>query len=63
MKFLEKNDGGMELHIDKDERELLYNALRCYSAYGESRTYIVDSIPKICEIMNVLDGPDVKKEG
>lgn len=31
MKFAEKNDSGIELHLDLEERELLYNALRHYS--------------------------------
>lgn len=55
MKFREKNDDGIEIHLDLEERELLYNALRNYSAYAESRTYLMEQIPKICEIMNVLD--------
>ena len=62
MKFREKNDGGIELHLDIGERELLYNALRVYSAYGESRSYLSDMIPKICEIMNVIDHPDIKNK-
>lgn len=62
MKFREKNDGGIDLHLDIEERELLYNALRCYSAYGENRSYLLDVVPKICEIMNVIDHPNIKKE-
>ena len=62
MKFREKNDGGIELHLDIGEREILYNALRCYSAYGESRSYLSDVVPKICEMMNVIDHPDIKKK-
>ena len=55
MKFASKNNDGIELHLDKSERELIYNALRHYSAYGEKDSYIIEQIPKICEIMNVLD--------
>lgn len=62
MKFREKNDNGIELVLDLDERELLYNALRNYSAYAESRSYLEDQIPKICEIMNVLDHPDIRQK-
>jgi len=58
MKFRLKNDEGIELHLDLQERELLYDALRHYSAYGENQNRILDQIPKICEIMNVLDCPD-----
>ena len=60
MKWREKNDDGIELHLDLEERELLYNALRNYSAYGESRSYLLEQIPKICEMMNVLDSPAIK---
>ena len=62
MKYGLKNDDGMELHIDVEERELIYNALRFYSAYGEKNNYIVEQIPKICELMNVLDMPQFNKE-
>lgn len=62
MLFLEKNDDGIELHLDIDERELLYRALRHYSAYGEDDKYIVDEIPKICEILNVLEIDRFKKK-
>lgn len=55
MKFAFKNDGGMELHIDASERELLFNALKFYSAYGKNEKYIIEQIPSICEIMNVLE--------
>ena len=61
MKFREKNDVGIELHLDVEERELIYNALRHYSAYGEDDGYIVDQIPMICEILNVLDLQDFHK--
>ena len=60
MKFGLKNDGGIELHLSKDERKLIYKALRHYSAYGKNEKYIVDEIPTICEIMNVCD--DGEKE-
>ncbi len=60
MKFREKNDDGIELHLDLEERELLYNALRNYSAYAQSRSYLEEQVPKICEIMNVLDSPAIK---
>ena len=55
MKFGEHNDGGIELHLDDQERELIFNALRHYSAYGENDVYIMEQITKICEIMNVLE--------
>ncbi len=55
MKFgLHNNDDGLTLIIDVEERELLYNALRHYSAYGERDSYILDQIPTICEILNIL---------
>lgn len=64
-KWCEKNDGGIELHLDAEEREILYDALRHYSAYGERtgarEITIVDRIPRICELMNVLDSPHFRK--
>lgn len=63
MKFGLKNDEGIELHLNLEERELLYNALRHYSAYGKDNGYIIEQIPKICEIMNVLDSPQFWKRG
>lgn len=54
MKFGEKNDGGIELHLDKEERELIYNALRYYSAYCGVRKQREDEVEKICELMNVI---------
>ena len=62
MKFkLHNNDDGLTLVIDEEEREILYNALRHYSAYGERESYILDEIPKICEILNVLHLPQYDK--
>ena len=58
MKFgLHNENDGLTLVIDEEERELLYNALRHYSAYGERESYILDEIPKLCEILNVLHLP------
>ena len=54
MKFREKNDDGIEMHLDASERELIYNALRHYSAYGKDDKYIDEQLPKICELLNVL---------
>lgn len=59
MKFGWKNDGGMEMHIDQEERQLIYDALRHYSAYAEEK-HVVDRIPMICDLMNVIE-PDKKK--
>ena len=55
MKFALKNDGGIELHLDFEERELLFNALRHYSAYSKNDAYVMAYIDTICEIMNALD--------
>lgn len=52
--FGEKNDGGIELHLSLEERKLVYEALRHYCAYGKNEQVIVDEIPLICEMMNVL---------
>ena len=55
MKFgLHNDNDGLTLIIDVEERELLYNALWHYSAYGERDSYILDQTPTICEILNVL---------
>lgn len=61
MLFAEKNDDGIELHLIPEERKLLYEALRHYSAFGKNEKVIVDQIPMICEIMNVLALPEHKK--
>ena len=61
MLFAEKNDNSIELHLNVEERELLYNALRHYSAYGKNDSYILEQMGKICEIMNVLDLPEFSK--
>ena len=58
MLFGEKNDGGMELHLSLQERKLIYEALRHYSAYGKNEKVIIDEIPLICEMMNVLALPE-----
>mgnify|MGYP001851348168 CR=1 FL=1 len=62
MKFALKNDDGIELHLNLEERKLLFNALRHYSAYGKNDSYIMEQMGNICEIMNVLDYPDFSKE-
>ncbi len=61
MLFREKNDNGVELHLSLEERELLYMALRHYSAYGKQEQCIVEQIPSICQIMNVLHLPEFDK--
>ena len=63
MKFGEKNDGSIELHLSLKERELLFNALRYYSAYGVHREYILENTEKACEILNVLHLPEFDKRG
>ena len=55
MLFGLKEDGGIELHLDLTERELICDALRVYSAYAKDHK-VDDLIEKICEIMNVLEG-------
>ena len=54
MKFREKNDGGVELHLSVGERKLVWKALRHYSAYGKDDKFIDEQIPHICEMLNVL---------
>ena len=63
MKYGEKNDGGIELHISVEERELLYNALRHFSAYSEKEIYIMEQMGNICEILNVLHLSEFDKRG
>ena len=62
MLFGEKNDGGLELHLNPEERKLLYEALRHYSAYGKNENYIIEQMVSICEIMNILALPEYKKD-
>ena len=54
LKFAEKNNGGIELHLSLEERKLVYNALRHYSVYSDSKASMLTVVPKICEMMNVL---------
>lgn len=61
MKFSEKNNDGIELHLDVGERELLHKALRHYSAYGKEDEYIDFHIPCICEFLNILHLPEFDK--
>ena len=61
MKFALKNDDGIELHLSLEERELIYKALRHFSAYSDKESYVLEQMGSICEIMNVLDSPDFKK--
>ena len=62
MLFAEKNDDGIECHFNKSERELIFNALRHYSAYSRNDQYIIEQVPKICEIMNVFELPEFKEK-
>lgn len=54
LEFSEKNNGGIELHLSLEERKLVYNALRHYSVYSDSKASMLTVVPKICEMMNVL---------
>ena len=58
MKFRLKNDDGIELVLNFEEIELLFRALRHYSAYGENDSYIIEQMGKICEILEVLYFPE-----
>ena len=63
MQFREHNlDDGIELHLNVKEREIIYNALRHYAAYGKDEMNIIDHMPIICEIQNVLMLPEYIKE-
>ena len=63
MQFAEKNNSGIECHLSLEERELIYNALRHYSAYGENDIYITEQMGNICVILNVLHLPEFDKRG
>lgn len=54
MQFRLKNDDGIELVLSPEERKLIFNALRHYSAYGEKDNYVMEQMGNICVIMNVL---------
>lgn len=59
LEFTEKNNGCIELHLSFEERKLVYNALRHYSVYSDSKASMLTVVPKICEMMNVLYVPEV----
>lgn len=63
MKFGLKIDDGIELHLNIEERELIYTALRHYSAYGKNDSAIMEQMTKICGILNVLHLPEFDKRG
>lgn len=63
MLFREKNNDEIEIQLTYLEREIIYNALRHYSAYGKDDSYITDNIPCICEMMNVVVLPEFEKRG
>lgn len=63
MLFKEKNDDGIELHLNLEERELLFNVLRYYGAYVKPDSYFIEHTGKICEILNVLHLPEFDKRG
>lgn len=58
MKFAEKNDDGIELHLTVEERELLFNVLRWYGSYVKPDNYFLFHIGNICEMLNVLHLPE-----
>jgi len=60
MLYGEKNDGGIELHLNVEERKLFFNALRYYSAYGENlhEKLIMEQMEDICCKLNVLHLPE-----
>lgn len=57
MLFREKNDDSIELVVSPEERKLLYDALRYYSAYFKNEEKILAEMGDICTIMNVLHLP------
>ena len=63
LKYAEKNDNGIECHLDKEERKLLHTALRHYSAYADKNDkYVDEQIGKTCELLNVFHLPEFDKE-
>ena len=63
MQFKEKNNDGIELVLSLEERELLYNALRHFSAYSDKDIYIMEQMGNICEILNVLHLKEFDRRG
>ncbi len=61
MQFRLKNDDGIELVLSPEERKLIFNALRHYSAYSPKDNYIMEQMGNICVIMNVLHTPEFDK--
>ena len=63
MQFKEKNNDEIELVLSLEERELLYNALRHFSAYSDKDIYIMEQMGNICEILNVLHLKEFDRRG
>lgn len=60
MKFAEKNDNGIELHLNVLEREILYRALELYAAKGKPEDFVIDNMLRICEMEDVLELPEFR---
>ena len=62
MLYSQKNDDGIELHVNVAEREILYKVLEHYAAVGKPEEYIVENMPKICQMEDVLFLPEFNKK-
>lgn len=51
MQFSEKNNGGIELHLDKSERELIFKTIRFYIAQKADDEGITEDIKNLSRIM------------
>ncbi len=61
MLFREKNNDDIELVLNPGERELIFKALRHFSAYNKDEEYVLNQMGSICEILNVLHTPEFDK--
>lgn len=61
MKFAQKNNDGIEIHLELKEREILYKALEHYAAKGKPEDYVIDNLLKICEMEDVLYLPEFNR--
>ncbi len=54
MNFTEKDCGGIELHLDKTERELLLKAVLKYITNGKGNEQLPDEMSILCKVIEAL---------
>ena len=48
-------NGTIKLFLNPQEKNIIYRALRHYSAFSKDSEHVIDNMPFISKLMNVLD--------